>query len=205
MNRLMAMTMFVALSFVGVCLAQDKATEEQFQGVAASRAKADAALRKLRAYYEQAAAPFTQAQAAPDVSYKRIGENIAKAILEEQRKPEAARKPAVIEELNQRRGLIEQDWARYLSSERPAIENAFRVPQQQVATLGTLWSNLVNNEASWKLLRLDPPALQAMYDAVATRADELRAAGEKAVANAEIWKKIWATAAESTTRPVFPK
>lgn len=209
MNRFLVMVALVALLFAGVSFAQDKPqeknTEEQFHAVALARSKAEFALRRLRTYYEQTQGRFEQVRLAPDASLLRIGETITKATQDEQRKPEDARNMAVIEEFAQRRGLINQDWARYANTERPAIDNAFRLPLQQMATLWVVWGNLANNEGYWKDMRLDLPTLQAAYDAVAKRADEFRVSSEKALVDAENWKKIWEVAAESADRPVMPK
>ena len=67
------------------------------------------------------------------------------------------------------------------------------------------WHNLAGVESNWKDTRLDLVPLQAAYDAIAKRADAIRATADKAVADLENWKKVWETAAESNTRPVAPK
>lgn len=205
MTRILSATSVITLLLAGLCAAQDKTADEQFHAIATSRSKAELSLRKLKTFFEQNEMRWRLVQSSPDGFVKRIYDTIRKTTEEEQRKPEDVRNVAIVEELNQRRALVEQDWNRYVTTERGALETTYRQSQQQMDRLWQTWTTLTTNETNWKDLRLDQAALQASYDAVAKRADELRAATEKLIADSENWKKIWELAAESSTRPVFPK
>jgi hypothetical protein len=204
------MTRALLLSFLAIAIltsaafAQDK-TDEQFQALAAARTKAEVAVRKLRTFYEENENRWRALQQAPDASIRNIYEAIRKAAEDEQRKAEDLRNQAVIDELNQRRGLIEGDWNRFANTDRPSLDLVYRQSQQNMERIWQSWHNLANIESNWKDSRLDLAPLQSAYDVVAKRADAIRAAGDKAVADMETWKKAWETAAESNTRPVAPK
>lgn len=195
--------LFIAI-LASAAVGQDK-TDEQFQALAAARTKAEVAVRKLRTFYEENENRWRAIQQAPDASIRNIYEAIRKATEDEQRKAEDLRNQAVIDELNQRRGLIEGDWNRFANTERPSLDLVYRQSQQNMDRIWQSWHNLANVESNWKDSRLDLAPLQSAYEAVAKRADAIRAAGDKAVADMETWKKAWETAAESNTRPVAPK
>lgn len=204
--------MFRALAFIttmtlcaSLVLAQDKTADDQFQVLGVARTRAEAAVRQLRTFFEETEPRWRSLQQAPDASIRSIYETIRKTLEDEQRKAEDTRNQAVIDELNQRRVLIEGDWNRFYSTDRPNLEAVYRQNQQMMERIWQSWNNLAGVENNWKDTRLDLAPLQAAYEAIAKRAEAIRASAEAAVSDQEKWKKIWDVAAESNTRPVMPK
>lgn len=180
----------------------NKALEEQYMAISAARGRAEWAVRRARTAPDELEPKWRVANQALDADHARILEAIRKAVEDEQKRPEELRNPAVIEELNQRRTTIEQDWQRLAAVDRPAIESRYRSAGQVAQGIAALYGQVVQLDAPWKDNKMDLPTLQAAYEAVTKRANDLRQQADDALADLQKAQKLWERAATAaTTRP----
>jgi hypothetical protein len=195
----------LAVSFSPVFAADaPKPVDDQYMAIAASRTRADLAIRKVRTLAEENEGKWRMIAAATDAAHAQILESLRKATEDEQRRTEELRNPAVIDELNQRRTTIEQDWQRYAAVDRPAIDTSYRNAIGALGAVAQVFATLTNIEATWKDAKVDLSALQAGYDAVAKRAEDLKAQAEKATSDLISNQKQWESVAKAaiSTQPV---
>lgn len=210
-NRRVGMLLVMAISVFtgGLALAKPTAAkkqmDEQFMAVGKARTQAELAVRKARAVFGPIDKKWRGVSLKADQAHTQIINALRKAADQEQHRSEELRNPAVIEELTQRQRTIEQDWQRFSTVDREAMESDYSEAKSTVQGLATLFSSVTQLEPAWKDAKVDLPTLQAAYEAVAERADELREQAEKAFADLERGTEMWQKAAVAATQPARDK
>jgi hypothetical protein len=166
-----------------------------------ARTKADLAVRKLKIFFDAQEENWRAAEAGLDAAHTAAIGLLQRATDEESRKPDDIRDPNVIDALNNKRAAIEQQWVHFMTAERPDIESAYRSASGSSASLSQVFNALAALDTQWKDAHLELPILQADFDAVANRADQLRQAAQKALGDIRQAQGDWQKTALATTRP----
>lgn len=197
--------LFVVAGFIGTArAADDKSMDEQYQALAASRTKAELAVRRLRTFFDDGEQNWRVASQATEAARGRIGDNLRKEIETEQRKPEESRDTQKVETLNDRAHQIELDWNKFGQTDRPAIETRYRSAQQLTQVVAQLYANLANVESMWKDAKLDLTSLQGAFDAITQRANSALEQGQKAYGDLQQAQKTWESMPEVAGAPAAP-
>jgi hypothetical protein len=184
-----------------ILLAQEKTLDEQYQSVAAARTRAELAIRKARSYFEETDNRWRSAAHGTEQARAQTMEGIRRAIEDEQRKPEEMRSQPVIEDLNQRRAQIEQDWQRYAAVDRPTIDASWRLASQAGNNVAQVYQQMTSIEPGWKGSEVDIKTLESIYDAITKRADAIRDQAAKALGDLQASQKMWENVAAAATQP----
>jgi len=171
--------------------------ETAYAALAQSRLKAELAIRRLRAYFDENDGAWRSAALACEQAHSRLENSIARAQEQEQRKPDDQRNQGFIDDCVQKRQAVQQDWERFANVSRPAMESAYRATQTLTQQIQSTYQSLASTENSWKDAGGDLAPLAAMYDAIAKRADEVRAQAEKATGDLQSSQKTWEAAADA--------
>lgn len=182
----------------------NKELERQYMQVSQARTRAELAVRKARAIYGHLAKQWRGVSLKADQAHTQIADALGKVIDDERSRSPEMRNEALIDELNQRRRTVEQDWQRFSSVDRAAMETSYRDANTDAQGLSTLFSSLIQLEPAWKDSKVDLPTLQATYTAVADRADAITQQAEDAFADLERGAAMWQKAAVAATQPSQP-
>jgi len=191
----------LVLGLISTAVAADKTLEDQYLEASAARTRAELAIRKARSFFEENENRWRSASFAQDSSRTQISQAIQLAIQEEQRRPEDMRNLALIEDLQQRNVQVDRDWQRFASVERPNVDQFYRLSSQLVNTVAQSYQILTQVEPTWKDAKVEMPALQAAYDAIANRADGVRTQAKGALNQHIEYQKSWETRAAAATQP----
>jgi hypothetical protein len=185
--------------------AAKKQMDEQYMAVGRARTRAELAMRKARAVFGPIDKKWRGVSLKADQAHTEIINALRKAEDDERHRSEELRNQALIDELNQRQRTVEQDWQRYSGVDRAAMESDYRDANTAAQAIGTLFGSITQLEPAWKDTKVDLPTLEAMYEAVANRANAIREQAEGAFADLEkgtaMWQKAAAAATQPTTRP----
>jgi hypothetical protein len=181
--------------------AAKKQMDEQYMAVGRARTQAELAVRKARAVFKPIDKQWRGVSLKADQAHTQIINALRKAADHEQHQSEELRNQSVIEELNQRQRTVEQDWQRFSSVDRTAMESDYHDANVGVQGLANLFSSITQLEPAWKDSQVDLPTLQATYEAVANRANALREQAEGAFADLERGTAMWQKAAAAATQP----
>ncbi len=182
----------------------NKELERQYMQVSQARTRAELAVRAARAIYGKLSKQWRAVSLKADQAHSEIADALGKAIEDERTRAPEMRNEALVDELNQRRRTVEQDWQRFSSVDRAAMEASYRDANADAQGLSTLFSSLIQLEPSWKDSKVDLPTLQATYTAVADRADAITQQAEDAFADLERGAAMWQKAAVAATQPSQP-
>lgn len=182
----------------------NKELERQYMQVSQARTRAELAVRAARAIYGKLSKQWRGVSLQADQAHAQIIDALAKAIDDERQQSEEMRNAALIDELNQRRRTVEQDWQRFSSVDRTAMEASYRDANTDAQGLSTLFSSLIQLEPAWKDSKVDLSTLQSTYTAVADRADAITRQAEDAFAELEQGAAMWQKAAVAATQPSQP-
>lgn len=171
--------------------------ESAYEALAQSRLKAELAIRRLRAYFEENDNAWRSASLACEQAHSRLETSIAHAQEQEQRKPDDQRNQGFIDDCVQKRQAVQQDWERFANVSRPAMDSAYRATQTLTQQVQSTYQSLANVESAWKDAGGDLAPLAAMYDAVAKRADDVRFQAEKVTGDLQSAQKTWEAAADA--------